>query len=60
VRDIAPRLQKPLDRDALFQMLAIVQRLKSASSAASMFIDVSNMPFPASGIFLSLHTDPSW
>src|SRR6516162_11596932 len=27
------------------------QRLKSASSAGSISIDVSNMPFPASGIF---------
>jgi len=50
MRDIAAGFDEALDRDALFEMLAIVQRLKSSSSAASMSIDVSNMPFPASGI----------
>jgi hypothetical protein len=51
VRDIAPRFEKALDRNALFQMSRSYQRLKSGSFGTSIFIDVSNMPFPASGIY---------
>jgi hypothetical protein len=50
MRDIAPGFDEAIDRDAFLQMLAVVPALKSASCSGSISIEVSNMPFPASGI----------
>ena len=51
--DIAPGFEEAVDRDALLEMFAVVPAIEFGSSAASISIEVSSMPFPAIGMLLS-------
>jgi hypothetical protein len=50
MRDVAPGLEEAVDGDALLQMFAVVPTIEFGLTE-SMSIEVSSIPFPASGIF---------